>query len=102
VLPFVSRIGWIVAIGALFGYLLLLLCAMLFGVVSIGQLGLHLSKKDETSRRSRQLLAIGLGVVLILLLAQIPVLGPIALLLVLLSGLGAMSGEFFQRYRQPA
>ena len=30
------------------------------------------------------------------------VLGPIALLLVLLVGLGAMSGEFLQRYRQPA
>ena len=100
VLLFITRIGWIVAIGTLFAYLLLLLCALLFGVVSIGQLGLELTKKDETSRRPVSLLAIGLGVVLILLLAQIPLLGTIVLLFVLFSGLGALSGEFWQRYRQ--
>jgi cytoskeletal protein CcmA (bactofilin family) len=101
-LLFISRIGWIVAIAALFGYLLLLLCGLLFGLVSVGKLGLDLSKTDEMGKRSRQLLAIGLGVVMILLLNQIPVLGPIAMFLVLLSGLGAISGEFLRRYRQPA
>jgi hypothetical protein len=101
-LLFVSSIGWIVAIGTLFGYLLLLLCAMLFGIVSVGRLGLDLTKKDEASRRSVQSLAIGLGVIVVLLLAQIPVLGTIVLLLVLFSGLGGISGEFWRRYRQPA
>jgi cytoskeletal protein CcmA (bactofilin family) len=102
VLLFLSRIGWILAIGVLLGYLLLLLCAMLFGVVTAGKLGLELTKKDETSRLPVHLLAIGLGVVVVLLLAQIPVLGTIVLLLVLFSGLGGISGEFWQRYRQPA
>lgn len=102
VLLFVTRIGWIVAIGTLFGYLLLLLCAMVFGVVSVGKLGLELTKKDEAGGRPVHLLAIGLGVALILLLAQIPVLGTIVLLMVLFSGLGAISGEFWQRYRRPA
>jgi len=102
VLLFVTRIGWIVAIGTLFGYLLLLLCAMVFGVISVGKLGLELTKKDQAGRRPVHLLAIGLGVALILLLAQIPVLGTIVLLIVLFSGLGAISGEFWQRYRQPA
>ena len=83
-LLFASRIGWIVALGTLFGYFVLLLCAMLFGIVSVGKLGLELTKKDEAGRRPVHLLAIGLGVVLILLLAQIPVLGTIVLLLVLL------------------
>lgn len=102
VLLFATRIGWIVAVGTLFGYLLLLLCAMIFGVVSVGKLGLELTKRNEAGGRPVHLLAIGLGVALILLLAQIPVLGTIVLLLVLLSGLGAISGEFWQRYRQPA
>lgn len=102
VLLFVSRIGWIVAVGTLIGYLFLLLCAMVFGIVSIGKLGLELTKKDEAGRRPVHLLAIGLGVALILLLAQIPVLGTIVLLMVLFSGLGAISGEFWQRYRRPA
>jgi hypothetical protein len=102
VLLFVTRIGWIVAMGTLFGYFLLLLCAMVFGIVSVGRLGLELTKKDAAGGRPMQLLAIGLGVALILLLAKIPVLGTIVLLMVLFSGLGAISGEFWQRYRQPA
>jgi cytoskeletal protein CcmA (bactofilin family) len=101
-LLFASRIGWIVAIGTLFGYLLLLLCAMVFGLVSVGKLGLELTNKGKAGRRPVHLLAIGLGVVLILLLAQIPVMGTIVLLMVLFSGLGAISGEFWRRYRQPA
>jgi cytoskeletal protein CcmA (bactofilin family) len=52
--------------------------------------------------RSMPFRSLGLGVVLMLLLAQIPLLGTIVLLLVLFSGLGAISGEFWQRYRQPA
>ena len=75
---------------------------MVFGVVSVGKLGLELTKKDETGGRPVHLLAIGLGVALIVLLAQIPVLGTIVLLMVLFSGLGAISGEFWHRYRQPA
>ncbi len=102
VVLFVTRIGWIVAIGTLFGHLLLLLCAMVFGVVSVGKLELELTKKDEAGGRLLHLLAIGLGVALILLLAQIPLLGTIVLVTVLFSGLGAISGEFWQRYRQPA
>lgn len=102
VLLFISSIGWIIALAILFGFFVLLICAMLFGMVSVGKLGLELTKKAEASRRPMVLLAIGLGVVLILLLAQVPVLGPIIVLLVLLGGLGAISGEFLQRYRQPA
>ena len=102
VLLFASRFGWIIAVGTLFGYLLLLLCAMIFGLVSAGKLGLKLAKKDEVSGRPLHLLAIGLAVVLVLLLARIPVLGTIVLLLVLLGGLGGISGEFWRRYRQPA
>ena len=102
VLLFASRIGWIVAMGMLFGYLLLLLCAMIFGIVSVGELGLELRKQGQATRRAEHLVAIGLGVVLILVIAQIPVLGALALILVLFSGLGSICGEFWQRYRQPA
>lgn len=99
---FISRIGWIVGMATLVGYLLLLLCATLFGVIIVGALGLQLSTKEGTPKRPIQLLAIAIGVVLILLLAQIPVLGAIILLVVLLGGLGGISGELWQRYRQPA
>lgn len=101
-LLFISRIGWIVALGMLFGFFVLVICAMVFGMVSVGEIGLELMKKDESDKRRLKLLAIALGVVFVLLLAQIPVLGTIAVLLVLISGLGAMTGELVQRYRRPA
>lgn len=102
ILLFISRIGWIVAFAVLIGYLLLLLCAFVFGIVSMSKLGLDLVRKDEVGRRLVHLLVIALGVVLFLLLAQIPILGIIVIFLVLFIGIGAMSAEFWQRYRQPA
>ena len=101
-LLFVSRIGWIVAIGTLFGYLLLLLCAFLFGIVSIGKLALKLTNRDELAGLTVNLIAIALAVVLFRLLAQVPILGTIVLLSVLIGGLGALTGEFWQRYRSIA
>ena len=101
-LLFVSRIGWIVALALLFGCFVLVITAMIFGMLSIGKIGLELTNKNATSTRSMDLLAIGLGVGLLLLLFQIPVLGSIIVLLVLLCGLGAIGGELWQRYRQPA
>ena len=102
ILLFISRIGWIVAFAVLIGYLFLLLCAFVFGIVSMSELGLNLARKDVAGRRPVHFLAIGLGVVLFLLLSQIPVLGTIVVFLVLFIGIGAMSVEFWQRYRQPA
>jgi hypothetical protein len=101
-LLFISRIGWIVAFAVLIGYLFLLLCAFVFGIVSMSKLGLNLATKDVAGRRPVHFLALGLGVVLFLLLSQIPVLGTIVVFLVLFIGIGAMSAEFWQRYRQPA
>ena len=102
ILLFISRIGWIFAFAILIGYLFLLLCAFVFGIVSVSKLGLHLARRDEAGRRPVHFLAIGLGVAVFLLLAQIPVLGTIVVFLVLFIGIGAMSAEFWQRYRQPA
>lgn len=102
ILLFATQIGWILALGLLFCFLLLLVSAMVLGIASVGQLGLQLSGKGAAAGLPVQLLAIGLGVLLVLLLAQIPVLGGIVVFLVLLGGLGAIGGELWQRYRMPA
>lgn len=100
ILLFATQVGWILALGLLFCFLLLLVCAMVLGIASVGQLGLQVSERGAAIGLPMRLLAIGLGVILVLLLAQIPVLGGIIVFLVLVGGLGAVSGELWHRYRQ--
>jgi cytoskeletal protein CcmA (bactofilin family) len=102
VLLFVTGIGFIVGLGLLGSYLLLLLFAVLFGVVTIGHWGLALGGRSRTAGRGIQMSAMALASIAFLLIARIPLLGGVVVFLVLAGGLGAVSGELWQRYRQPA
>jgi hypothetical protein len=98
---FVTGIGTIAGFGVLGTYLLLLFFAMLFGVAALGQLGLELGLRGRSAGRAVQVLAMLLASVALLFLALIPLLGPILLLLVCISGLGAVASELWQRLRSP-
>jgi cytoskeletal protein CcmA (bactofilin family) len=101
VILFVTGIGAIAGFGVLGTYLLLLFFAMLFGIAALAQLGLELGLRGRSAGRAVQILAMLLASVSLLFLAQIPLLGPILLLLVCISGLGAVTSELWQRLRSP-
>jgi cytoskeletal protein CcmA (bactofilin family) len=97
---FVTGIGYLLGLGALAAYLLALLVGSLFGLISVSGIGLGLIMgPDRASSRLIQSLAVGVGVIVLLLLSQIPILGSVLLIAVGVGGLGALMTELWRRYR---
>jgi cytoskeletal protein CcmA (bactofilin family) len=101
-LVFMTGIGLIVGFGLLGTYILMLLLATLLGIIAVGHLGLKLASKARAPQLPKTILALVIATVAVLLILQIPVLGGLILLLLMLSGLGAVAGELWGRYRQAA
>ena len=101
-LVFMTGIGLIVGFGLLGSYLLALLLAMLLGIIAVGHLGLELLSKGREPQRSRTILALIVGTVVVLLVLQIPFLGGLVLIFLTLIGFGAATAELWARYQQAA
>jgi len=102
ILVFMTGIGLIVGFGLLGVYLLALLLATLLGIIAVGHLGLKLTSRGRVPRLLNTVFALVIATVVVLLVAQIPVVGGLVMLVLLLSGLGAVAGELWGRYRQAA
>jgi len=97
---FVTGIGFLLGLGVLAAYLLSLLLGALFGLISVSGIGLGLiTGPDRANHRLIHTLAVGVGVVVLLLLSRIPMVGGIILIAVGVGGLGALMTELWLRYR---
>ncbi len=102
VLVFMTGIGLIVGFGLLGVYLLALLLAALLGIIAVGHLGLKLASSDRAPKLLNTLLALVIATVVVQLVVQIPLVGVLVMLVLMLSGLGAVTGELWRRYRHAA
>jgi hypothetical protein len=102
VLVCMTGIGLIVGFGLMAAYALMLLLGGLLGLVAAGRLGLRLARKDAAPRTLTHALALVVATLAVLLIVKIPVLGGLVALVLIVSGLGAVTGELWGRYRQTA
>ena len=100
VLVFMTGIGLIVGFGLLGVYLLGLLLATLLGIIAVGHLGLRLASRGRAPKLLNTILALVIATAVVLLVAQIPFVGGLVMLVLMLFGLGALTGELWGRYRQ--
>jgi cytoskeletal protein CcmA (bactofilin family) len=99
-LLFVTLIGVLIALPLLAYYLVSLLGGLLTGVIYVGDAGLRLMGRAESSTRGMRVLSIVVALVAIVLIQIIPVVGALAVLILFVLGLGALQLQIWRSYSQ--
>ncbi len=99
-LLFATLIGVLVALPLLAYYLVSLLGGLLTGVIYAGDTGLRLMGKAETATKGMRILSIVVALVTLLLIQIIPVIGALAVFVLLLLGLGALQLQIWRTYSE--
>jgi len=96
-----TGVGFLLALPLGAAYLILLLLGYLAGLHALADFVAHRTGHDVASRGARSLI-LALTVLAIALIALIPMLGPLAIFLVWLTGTGALVLVLQQKYTEPA
>lgn len=100
VVLFVTGVGFLLGLAVLALYLTALLLGLVTGLFCAADWGLR-RRRPERPGRGRGLLAVTLAVLALAVLQLVPVLGGLAIFLLLLFGLGALTLRLWRAYRAP-
>lgn len=101
VLMMVTIIGIPVGLSVLAGYALLLMLGYLVGALFLGDLALMRAGESRAASRGWRIVFLLLALVVLALLRRVPAVGGLAVLLVFLAGVGALTLRTWREWQRP-